>query len=58
MPLTQQQLTKIQQKDTPTVEGQKKPPTISREMCMVMNELARIISGQEDDWWKGWKEEG
>ena len=27
-------------------------PTISREMCLVMNELARIISGVEDDWWK------
>ena len=27
-------------------------PTISREMCLVMNELARIISGVKDDWWK------
>ena len=27
-------------------------PTISREMCLVMNELARTISGVEDDWWK------
>ena len=26
--------------------------TISREMCLVMNELARIISGVNDDWWK------
>ena len=26
--------------------------TISREMCLVMNELVRIISGVEDDWWK------
>lgn len=26
--------------------------TISREMCMVMNELARVISGEADDWWK------
>jgi len=26
--------------------------TISRPMCMVMNELARLISGVEDDWWK------
>ena len=27
-------------------------PTISREMCLVMNELARIISGVKDDWWE------
>ena len=27
-------------------------PTISREMCLVMNELTRTISGVEDDWWK------
>lgn len=27
-------------------------PTISREICLVMNELARIISGVKDDWWK------
>lgn len=26
--------------------------TITRPMCMVMNELARLISGVEDDWWK------
>ncbi|MGN0235092.1 MAG: hypothetical protein ACI4BD_02090 [Paludibacteraceae bacterium] len=26
--------------------------TVSRPMCMVMNELARLICGQEDDWWK------
>lgn len=26
---------------------------VSREMCMVMNELARVISGHPDDWWKG-----
>lgn len=26
--------------------------TISRPMCMVMNELARLICGEEDDWWK------
>jgi len=25
---------------------------VSREMCMVMNQLARIISGCEDGWWK------
>lgn len=25
---------------------------ISREMCLVMNELARLISGIPDDWWK------
>lgn len=28
---------------------------VSREMCLVMNELARMISGREDDWWKTWK---
>lgn len=27
---------------------------VNREMFLVMNELARIISGQADDWWKGW----
>ncbi len=27
-------------------------PAISREMCLVMNELVRIISGVDDDWWK------
>ena len=26
--------------------------TISREMCLVMNELVRIISRVKDDWWK------
>lgn len=25
---------------------------ISREMCLVMNELVRLISGVEDNWWK------
>lgn len=29
-----------------------KDSTITRPMCMVMNELARLISGCEDDWWK------
>jgi len=27
--------------------------TISRPQCLVMNELVRLISGVEDDWWKG-----
>lgn len=27
-------------------------PTISREMCLVMNELVRIISDVNDYWWK------
>ena len=27
-------------------------PDISREMCMVMNELVRMIAKKEDDWWK------
>lgn|GEM_PF-5576464 len=31
---------------------EKDPQPISRPMCMVMNELARLISGQPDDWWK------
>lgn len=30
-----------------------KDVAISREMCLVMNELARVISGRQDDWWKG-----
>lgn len=29
-----------------------KHSTISREMCLVMNELVRLISGVSDDWWK------
>jgi hypothetical protein len=24
---------------------------VSREMCLVMNELARVISNQKEDWW-------
>ena len=28
---------------------------ISREMCVVMNEVVRIISGVDDWWWKGGK---
>lgn len=28
------------------------PQTISREMCLTMNELVRIISCVDDDWWK------
>lgn len=27
-------------------------PDISRETCMVMNELVRVISKKADDWWK------
>lgn len=27
-------------------------PDITREMCMVMNELVRIIARKPDDWWK------
>ncbi|MDO4210914.1 MAG: hypothetical protein Q4D23_04240 [Bacteroidales bacterium] len=27
-------------------------PGITREMCMVMNELVRLIAKREDDWWK------
>jgi len=29
-----------------------KDNTISRETCLVMNELARVISKQPDEWWK------
>lgn len=29
-----------------------KDATITRPMCMVMNELARLIAAREDDWWK------
>jgi len=36
---------------------QKDGVNVSREMCLVMNELARVISGREDDWWKTCKEE-
>lgn len=28
------------------------PPDITRQMCMVMNELVRTISQKADDWWK------
>lgn len=28
-------------------------PDITREMCMVMNELVRTIAKKDDDWWKG-----
>mgnify|MGYP003297504501 CR=1 FL=1 len=27
-------------------------PSISREMCLAMNELVRIITGVNDNWWK------
>lgn len=41
----------------PVLDTQGKPvmeeiPDITREMCMVMNELVRVIAGKEDDWWK------
>lgn len=31
---------------------------VSREMCLVMNELARLISKEKDEWWKENKELG
>lgn len=31
-------------------------PDITREMCMVMNELVRIITKKEDGWWKNLRE--
>lgn len=37
---------------TPWTYRYQKGATVSRPMCMVMNELARLISGHEDDWWK------
>ena len=37
---------------TPWTYLYQKEATITRPMCMVMNELTRLISGQEDDWWK------
>lgn len=41
----------------PVIDADGKPemeeiPDISREMCMVMNELVRLIAKREDDWWK------
>lgn len=29
-----------------------KKRVMNREMCLVMNQLVRVISGREDDWWK------
>lgn len=37
---------------TPWTYLYQKDATVTRPMCMVMNELARLISGCEDDWWK------
>lgn len=37
---------------TPWAYLYQKDATITRPMCMVMNELARLIAGCEDDWWK------
>lgn len=41
----------------PVLDANGKPemeevPDITREMCMVMNELVRTISKKADDWWK------
>lgn len=41
----------------PVIDADGKPemeeiPDISREMCMVINELVRLIAKREDDWWK------
>lgn len=27
--------------------------SVSRERCLIMNELARVIAGRGDEWWKG-----
>lgn len=37
---------------TPWTYLYQKASTLTRPMCMVMNELARLIAGCEDDWWK------
>lgn len=37
---------------TPWSYRYQKDVKVSREMCMVMNELARVICGKNDDWWK------
>ena len=37
---------------TPWNYRYEKDVKVSREMCMVMNELARVICGKNDDWWK------
>ncbi len=37
---------------TPWNYQYQKEVKVSREMCMVMNELVRVISGAQDDWWK------
>lgn len=29
-----------------------KESQVSRELCLVMNELARVISGRDENWWK------
>ncbi len=42
----------VNEGSTPLIKHGNNRPTISREMCLVMNELTRIISGVEDDWWK------
>ena len=34
------------------VSGDTVSPGITREMCLVMNELVRVISGVDDYWWK------
>ena len=41
----------------PVLDANGKPemeeiPDISRETCMVMNELVRVIAMKDDDWWK------
>jgi len=38
---------------TPWAYLYEKDAKVTRELCLVMNELARVISGQRDDWWKG-----
>lgn len=37
---------------TPWKYEYQKDAAVSREQCLVMNELARVISGEKDNWWK------
>ena len=41
----------LYQRPSTDADGREKPQ-ITRSMCMVMNEVVRLISQQPDDWWK------
>ena len=38
---------------TPWQYAYERDARVTRQMCMVMNRLACVISGRSDDWWKG-----